>query len=120
MLEQAMKQPSAVQGDQLDFSGKVALVTGAGAGLGRAYAMHLAKLGAKVVVNDVKGADEVANEIRQAKGEATAQTISVEDGEAVVKHVMDTYGRIDIVVNNAGWVSRSQIQTVYFKILSKG
>jgi multifunctional beta-oxidation protein len=102
LLDEAMKQPSAMRGDQLDFKGRVALVTGGGAGLGRAYAMQFAKLGAKVVVNDLKGADEVANEIRSAKGDATAQKISVEDGEAVVKHVIDTYGRIDIVVNNAG------------------
>lgn len=102
LLEEALAQPSAMIGDQLDFKGRVVLVTGAGAGLGRAYAMQFAKLGAKVVVNDVKGADELAAEIGAMKGDATAQTISVEDGEAVVKHVLDTYGRIDVIVNNAG------------------
>jgi multifunctional beta-oxidation protein len=102
LLEQAMKQSSAMRGDQLDFKGRVALVTGGGAGLGRAYAILFARLGAKVVVNDLKGANEVAEEIRAAKGEATPQQISVEDGDAVVKNVIETYGRIDIVVNNAG------------------
>ena len=102
LLEQASAQPSATRGDQLSFKGKVALVTGGGAGLGRAYAMQFAKLGASVVVNDLKGADDVVSEIKAAKGEATAQKISVEDGDAVVKNVVDTYGRIDIVVNNAG------------------
>lgn len=102
LLEQAMAQPSSTPGERLDFKGRVALVTGAGGGLGRAYALQFAKLGAKVVVNDVKGAEEVASEIRGMKGEATAQAISVEDGDAVVKHVLDTYGRLDIVVNNAG------------------
>lgn len=102
LLEQAMKLPSETRGDPLDFKGRVALVTGGGAGLGRAYAMQFAKHGAKVVVNDLKGSDEVAEEIRAAGGDATAQKLSVEDGEAVIKHVLDTYGRIDIVVNNAG------------------
>ncbi|KAK5163707.1 uncharacterized protein LTR77_010380 [Saxophila tyrrhenica] len=102
LLEEAMAQPSNVRGDALDFKGKVVLVTGGGAGLGRAYAMQFAKLGANVVVNDLEGADEVAQEIRDAKGEATSQAISVEDGDAVVKHVIDAYGRIDVIVNNAG------------------
>ena len=102
LLEQAMKMPSAMLGDQLSFKGRVALVTGGGAGLGRAYAMHFAKLGASVVVNDMRDADKVADEIRAAKGEATALKMSVEDGEAVVKNVIDAYGRIDVVVNNAG------------------
>lgn len=102
LLEQANAQPAAMRGEQVSFKGRVALVTGGGAGLGRAYAMLFAKLGASVVVNDLKGADEVAAEIKAMKGEATAQKISVEDGEAVVQGVLDTYGRIDVVVNNAG------------------
>ena len=102
LIEKAMAQPSAMRGDQLDFKGRVALVTGGGEGLGRAYSMHFAKLGAKVVVNDLKGADKVAEDIKAMKGEAMALKMSVEDGDAVVKSVIDTYGRIDIVVNNAG------------------
>ena len=102
MLDKAMAEPSPVQGDQLSFKSRVVLVTGGGDGLGRAYSMHFARLGAKVVVNDLKNADKVANEIRAAKGEATALKMSVEEGEAVVQSVIDTYGRIDVVVNNAG------------------
>ena len=101
-LERALDMPPAIRGDALSFRGRVVLVTGAGAGLGRAYAMHFAGLGAKVVVNDMKDADKVANEIKAMKGEATGLKMSVEDGEAVVKSVIDTYGRIDVVVNNAG------------------
>lgn len=102
MLEKANAQPASIRGDQLSFKGRVALVTGAGAGLGRAYAMQFAKLGASVVVNDLKGADHVVKEIRDAKGDAVANTTSVEQGDSIVQHVVDTYGRIDIVVNNAG------------------
>lgn len=102
LLEQAMKQPSATIGDQVSFKGRVALVTGGGEGLGRAYSMLFAKLGAKVVVNDLFNAEKVVDAIRAAKGEATALPMSVEDGDAVVQKVIDTYGRIDIVVNNAG------------------
>ena len=86
----------------LGLKGKVALVTGAGAGLGRAYAQELAKYGASVVVNDVQNAGAVAEEIRKAGGEATHCDISVEQGDAVVNAVLQIYGRIDILVNNAG------------------
>ena len=102
LLDKTMALPSSTRGDQLNFKNRVALVTGAGAGLGRAYAMEFAKLGAKVVVNDMKDADKVADEIKAAKGEATALKMSVEEGDAVVQSVLDTYGRIDIIVNNAG------------------
>lgn len=102
LYEQAMAAPASMLGDQVSFKGRVALVTGGGAGLGRAYAMHLAKLGAKVVVNDMKNADKVTEEIKAAKGEATALKMSVEEGDKVVQFVVETYGRIDIVVNNAG------------------
>lgn len=101
-LENAKAAPPNMLGDQLNFKGRVVLVTGGGAGLGRAYSMHFAKLGAKVVVNDLKGADQVVQEIKDIKGDATALKMSVEEGEAVVRFVLDTYGRIDIVINNAG------------------
>ncbi|MGH3627121.1 MAG: SDR family oxidoreductase, partial [Sciscionella sp.] len=96
--------------------GKVAIVTGAGGGLGRQHALLLASRGARVVVNDLGGsvsgegsdkgpAEKVAQEIREAGGEATADGNSVstaEGGEAIVKAAVDHFGRIDIVVNNAG------------------
>jgi 3-hydroxyacyl-CoA dehydrogenase/3a,7a,12a-trihydroxy-5b-cholest-24-enoyl-CoA hydratase len=92
---------------ELRFDGKVALVTGAGAGLGRIYANLLASRGAKVVVNDLGGAtdgsgsnssaaDEVVNEIKAAGGEAVANYDSCVDGDKIVKTAIDTFGRIDV------------------------
>jgi NAD(P)-dependent dehydrogenase (short-subunit alcohol dehydrogenase family) len=101
---------------ELGFDGKVAIVTGAGGGLGREHAKLLASRGALVVVNDVGGAvdgsggsatpaEHVVQEIEDAGGEAVADTNSVatpEGGEAIVQTAVDAYGRVDIVVNNAG------------------
>ncbi|MFT3693631.1 MAG: SDR family NAD(P)-dependent oxidoreductase [Kofleriaceae bacterium] len=98
---------------ELRFDGKVAIVTGAGGGLGRSHALLLASRGAKVVVNDLGGsftgegssgtaADKVVAEIKAAGGEAVANYNSVEDGDKIVKTAIDTWGKIDIVVNNAG------------------
>eukprot|EP01047_Picozoa_sp_COSAG01_P056099 COSAG01_NODE_6321_length_3720_cov_9.879296_2_plen_357_part_00 len=97
---------------QLDFIGRVALVTGSGRGLGREHALMLAARGCKVVVNDLLGAgrgsedglgpDVVVAEIIRAGGEAVANYDSVLSGEAVVQAALDAYGRLDIVVNNAG------------------
>ena len=88
------------------FEGRVAIVTGAGGGLGCEHALALAQRGAKVVVNDLgPGAEAVAQEIKTAGGEAIASVASVTDFDAVqamVKLTMDTWGRIDILVNNAG------------------
>ncbi|MGY4827700.1 SDR family NAD(P)-dependent oxidoreductase [Sphaerotilaceae bacterium SBD11-9] len=90
----------------INFDGRVAIVTGAGGGLGREHALALAKRGAKVVVNDLgPGAEAVAQEIQAAGGQAIAVLSSVTDFAAVqamVKTTMDTWGRIDILVNNAG------------------
>ncbi|MGE4240781.1 SDR family NAD(P)-dependent oxidoreductase [Ramlibacter sp.] len=100
----------------LDFTGRVAIVTGAGGGLGRQHALALAKRGAKVVVNDLGGAVDgsggsvsaaqaVVDEIVAAGGEAFANGASVTDFDAVqamVKQAVDTWGRVDILVNNAG------------------
>ncbi|MCL4241805.1 MAG: SDR family oxidoreductase [Dehalococcoidia bacterium] len=100
----------------ISFEGQVALVTGAGAGLGRAYALDLAKRGAKVVVNDLggdphgQGADaaparKVCDEIKAAGGEATPNFDSVssyDGGFNMVKTAIDTYGRLDVVICNAG------------------
>ncbi len=98
------------------FDGKVALVTGAGGGLGRSHALLLARRGAKVVVNDLGGsltgegqsstpAEKVCEEIRSAGGEAVPNYDSVADYEAaqrIVGTALDAFGRIDIVINNAG------------------
>jgi len=100
----------------LDFTGRVAIVTGAGGGLGRQHALALAARGAKVVVNDLGGAldgtggstsaaQKVVDEIRAAGGEAIANGASVTDFAAVqalVQQTLDTWGRIDILVSNAG------------------
>ncbi|XP_036060762.1 peroxisomal multifunctional enzyme type 2 [Onychomys torridus] len=97
----------------LRFDGRVVLVTGAGGGLGRAYALAFAERGALVVVNDLGGdfkgvgkgssaADKVVEEIRRRGGKAVANYDSVEAGEKLVKTALDAFGRIDVVVNNAG------------------
>ena len=100
----------------LDFRGRVAIVTGAGGGLGREYALALARRGAKVLVNDLGGArdgsggsvsaaEAVVSEIRAAGGEAISSGASVTDFAAVqamVQQAIDVWGRVDILVNNAG------------------
>jgi len=101
----------------INFEGRVAVVTGAGAGVGRAHALLLASRGAKVVVNDLGGdragreggsgraADAVVEEIRKAGGVAAASYDSVADGDgaaAIVGRALEHFGKIDILVNNAG------------------
>ena len=102
--------------DKIDFTGRVAIVTGAGGGLGRLHALGLAARGAKVVVNDLGGAvdgtggsataaQKVVDEIKAAGGEAIANGASVTDFAAVqamVQQAIDAWGRVDILVNNAG------------------
>lgn len=102
LLENAQKLPPNKPGEQLDFKGKVVLVTGGGAGLGRQYALQFAKAGAKVVVNDLVNPDNVVQEIQKLGGEAVGNKANVLDGAAVVKTAIDTYGRIDVLINNAG------------------
>lgn len=87
------------------FDGRVAIVTGAGAGLGRMHALQLAARGAKVVVNDLGDPSAVVAEITAAGGEAIGHSGSVTDAtamQAMVDQAMQTWGRIDILVNNAG------------------
>jgi NAD(P)-dependent dehydrogenase (short-subunit alcohol dehydrogenase family) len=87
------------------FEGRVAIVTGAGGGLGREHALALAARGAKVVVNDLAAADAVVEQIRAAGGQAMASAASVTDFDAVqamVAQAVEAWGRVDILVNNAG------------------
>ncbi len=114
MSKEEVMQREKRQG--IRFDGRVAIVTGAGGGLGRAYALELAKRGAKVVVNDLGGgkdgsggsqsaADKVVEEIKAMGGEAVASYESVstaEGGEAIVERAVKAFGRVDIVINNAG------------------
>jgi NAD(P)-dependent dehydrogenase (short-subunit alcohol dehydrogenase family) len=100
----------------IDFADQAAIVTGAGRGLGRLYALELARRGASVVVNDLGGtmhgdgsdnsvADQVVAEIRAAGGSAVASYESVdnpEGGQAIVDAAVDAFGRVDAVVSNAG------------------
>lgn len=93
--------------DILPLQGRVAIVTGAGGGLGRAHALYLASQGARVVVNDLAlpAAEQVVSEIVANGGEALAIVASVTDEaavEAMVRDTLDAWGRIDILVNNAG------------------
>ena len=102
---------------EIRFDGQVAVVTGAGGGLGRVYALELAKRGAKVVVNDLGGArdgsgggsatpaQKVVEEINAFGGEAVANYDNVatpEGGENIIKTAVDTFGKVDILINNAG------------------
>jgi len=104
------------------FDERVAIVTGAGKGLGRSYAIYLAARGARVVVNNRRrstgepsSADEVVQAIRQAGGQAIANYDSVEDpaaGERIVQQALDTWGRVDVLINNAGVDQRSTFHKV--------
>ena len=102
--------------NNIDFTGRVAIITGSGGGLGRQYALDLASRGASIVVNDLWGepdasgkkvmlADLVAKEIRDAGGKAVATYDSVgarAGADRMVQAALDTFGRVDIVINNAG------------------
>jgi len=108
---------AAEEMNKIRYDGRVAIVTGAGAGLGRIYALELAKRGAKVVVNDLGGArdgsgsgsqsaaDKVVEEIKALGSDAVASYDNVattQGGENIVKTAVDAFGRVDIVINNAG------------------
>lgn len=113
---------------ELRFDNRVAVVTGAGRGLGREYALLLAARGATVVVNDSGGAmdghgtdtgpaEQVAGEIRCAGGEAVACTESVanaEGGQAIIDAALDRYGRVDVLIHNAGNVRRAPLSQMSY------
>ncbi|XP_049848612.1 peroxisomal multifunctional enzyme A-like [Schistocerca gregaria] len=105
------------------FDGRVAVVTGAGGGLGRAYSKLLASLGASVVVNDLGtstsgsgksagAADVVVEEIKKSGGRAVANYDSVENGDRIVQTALDAFGRVDILINNAGILRDTSFQNM--------
>ncbi|MBV8806303.1 MAG: SDR family NAD(P)-dependent oxidoreductase [Sinobacteraceae bacterium] len=114
------------KGEERRFDGRVAVITGAGRGLGREYARLLGSKGAKVVVNDPGGglkgdgtdtgpAEEVVREIRSAGGEAVACTESVatpQGGKAIINAALDHFGRIDILIHNAGNVRYGSLDEI--------
>jgi len=118
-----------LSGHALRFDDRVAVVTGGGRGLGRAYALLLAERGAKVVVNDIGGsltgdgadsgpAHDVVGEITSAGGEAVVSTDSVATaagGESIIATALDHYGRIDVLVHNAGNVRRAALRDISFE-----
>lgn len=102
ILESGIKLPPNPQGEAISFKNKVVVVTGAGGGLGRAYALQFAKLGAKLVINDVGNPDNVVAEVKKLGAEAVGDKHSVEDGDAVIKTAIDAFGAVHVVINNAG------------------
>jgi NAD(P)-dependent dehydrogenase (short-subunit alcohol dehydrogenase family) len=127
MERKIMAEPqerSGQPGDDIGFAGQVAIVTGAGGGLGREYALELARRGASVVVNDLGGlgsgadaspepADAVVAEIRDAGGTAVASHASVATragGESIVRTALDHFGRVDALICNAGYLHTGRFE----------
>ena len=91
---------------EISFQNRVVVITGAGSGLGRAYALELARRGAKVLVNDINrsNADIVVKEIHACNGQALADYNSVTLGEKIIQAAISHFGRIDVLINNAGFL----------------
>ena len=117
IIDRGIFEYGEIQKEGIRFDGRVSIVTGAGGGLGRIYALELARRGAKVIVNDFGGArdgsgegshspaDRVVEEIRKMGGEAVANFDSVATpvgGENIVRTALDAFGRLDVLINNAG------------------
>lgn len=109
LLQESQALSVNAEQEPLTFPGRVALVTGAGGGLGKSYALMLGRLGATVVVNDLGKdkdgsmlADLVVSEIQAAGGRAVANYDSVEHGDKIISEIISKHGRVDVIVNNAG------------------
>ncbi|KAH9856458.1 multifunctional beta-oxidation protein [Lenzites betulinus] len=104
IAESSKVSSNAQASQEVRFDGKTVIVTGAGSGLGRAYALQYARLGANVVVNDLDGkaAKALVDAITKAGGKAVAAVASAEDGEGIVKVALDTFGSVHVLVANAG------------------
>lgn len=114
-LQQSKKLPPNPQGStKIDFKGKTVVITGAGAGLGRSYALMFAKLGGNVVVNDVnkENAAKVVEEVKAAGGNAVAAVCSAEEGEAIVKAGVDAFGTVHVLIANAGILRDKSFQNM--------
>jgi len=114
-LEAAQKLPANKQASpEVRFDGQTVIITGAGAGLGRAYALMYSRLGANVVVNDVseKHAKAVVEEIVQAGGKAAAAICSAEDGDKIVAVALEKFGAVHILVANAGILRDKSFQSM--------
>ncbi|TXT13599.1 hypothetical protein VHUM_00966 [Vanrija humicola] len=104
VIEAQPKLPKNPQGAPISFKGQTVIITGAGAGLGRAYALLYGKLGANVVINDVsaENANKVVEEVKALGAKAVAAVSSAEDGEGIVKTAIDAFGKVHVLVANAG------------------
>lgn len=113
LLDEAKQLSGNPKGKDLRFDGKTVIVTGAGAGIGRAYALFFAKLGANLVINDLmqvkaadgsisRTADAVVAEVKALGSKAVANYDSVDEGDKIVATAINAFGRVDVIINNAG------------------